>query len=204
MSTFPFREEDLAIQAEAFAQSITPAKARWLYCFEKATFLKPLGNGEKLRVPHKRTLPICERILGIRKGRAWFRMHQIRHMGFDEAFAWAETRPIYQGTPFFGVGPMQAWHVGHIYFARVQSHPHVLKIGFSRRVADRLAEIESKCKTSVYVSPHGLKVGTLADEHWWHKNWNDFRISGEWFFDPHMSERTLPDFLADTHVSEAA
>jgi hypothetical protein len=90
---------------------------------------------------------------------------------------------------------MQAWHVGHLYYARVESHPHVVKIGFSRRLHERFEDIESKVKTKLFMHRGGAKPGTLADEHWWHAAWSRHNISGEWFFDPRMTDRTLPDFL---------
>lgn len=204
MSAFPFRDEDLANQAEAFAQSITPAKARWQYCFEKATYSWTNKHGVTSLQPNARTHPVCDRILGIYKGSSEYRLQQIRRMGIDAAFEWAETRNTYGGRPFFYVGPMQAWNVGHLYFASVEKFPHVVKIGFSRRPRERLDDIERKHKIKLRVHPNDLLVGTLADEHWWHKNWSKNRISGEWFFAPQMTERSLPDFLVDHKNSEAA
>jgi hypothetical protein len=93
---------------------------------------------------------------------------------------------------------MEAWHVGHVYFARLEDHPHVVKVGFSRRVRERLEDIESKCKSRLVVNPKELRVGTMADEHWWHRNWKASHISGEWFFDPFTTERSLPAFLIET------
>lgn len=204
MSAFPFREDDLAIQAEAFAQSITPAKARWQYCFEKSTYWYTDKYGRRELSPNVRTHAVCDRILGVYKGSSAYPLRQIRLKGIDAAFEWAGTLKRYSARPMFYVGPMQSWHVGHVYFARVRSHPHVVKIGFSRRVRDRVNDIETKCRSQLFVQPKQLLVGTLADEHWWHKNWSKHRISGEWFLDPFMSDRTLPSFLDQQQNSEAA
>ncbi len=208
MANVPYRENQLADSVAAFAEKITPAKARWAYCADRSTYIyhnKKYGSGPVLNL---RTMPVCARILGIDASAARFRLGYILRYGLDGAWSWGEDRdkqPNRAGwKPTFFVGPMQAWHVGHLYFARVISHPHVVKIGFSRRVRDRLEDIESKVKSKVEMRPGEIRVGTLADEHWWHRNWDGLRISGEWFFDPRMTERTLPDFLAATQDREAA
>lgn len=207
MSVLPYSETQIADEIAAFADKITDAKARWCYCFERASYKSVSRYGGEEVQLNERTFPVCDRILGIYAGSASYRLRKIKALGIDAAFAWALTRDRRDPDmrPYFNVGPMQAWHVGHVYFARVESHPHVLKIGFSRRVRERLEDIESKNKTALVVRPRTLRVGTLADEHWWHKNWRDYRISGEWFFDPFQSERSLPEFLiADQAKGRAA
>jgi len=206
MSAVPYSDAVLAESAAAFAEKITPTKERWQYCFDRASYKsRHRITGEPAVYLNERTFPVVDRITGCFRGGAGYRLSQIKRYGLDGAIAWAETRwPVSFSKPFYHTGPMQAWHVGHVYFARVVSHPHIVKIGFSRRVRSRLDDIESKAKTKIEMRLGEIRVGTLADEHWWHRNWRNFRIEGEWFFDPHMSNRTLPDFLAENAKKEAA
>lgn len=201
MAAIPYSEQHLAENAAAFAATITPAKERWEYCAARATYESRLGYGICV---NDRTIPVVARILGTSAGRAKLNLQRLRRKSFEDARAEANAFAFELIGDRFAVGPMQAWHVGHLYFARVVSHPHVVKIGFSRRVRARLDDIESKVKSKIEMRPGEIRVGTLADEHWWHKNWSDHRISGEWFFDPHMSDRSLPDFLREDTQSVAA
>jgi hypothetical protein len=196
--TIPYTADQLAESAAAFAEKITPAKERWEYCFARASYA--YGDG---RCINSRTVPVVARILGVHVPRAKFNLSWLKRRGFDAAKSDLNARSSILGDRF-AVGPMQAWHVGHLYFARVRSHPHVVKIGFSRRLHDRFDDIASKAKVKLYMAPGEVRAGTLADEHWWHRDWGKFRISGEWFFDPHMSERTLPNFLAGHDQAVAA
>lgn len=200
---FAERDSTLAQAAADFAGKITPCRERWQYCFDSASFLFTTNRGYDVITLSTRTLPVCERILGIRKGSAALRMASLRDYGFDGAEERAAGWDWYEG-PYFTVGPMEAWHVGHVYFARLVNHPHVVKVGFSRRVRERLENVESKCKARIVLNPAELRVGTMADEHWWHRHWKATHISGEWFFDPAMTDRSLPAFLTPKRALEAA
>lgn len=203
MSTVPYSNAELAESAAKFAESIAPPKERWSYCFARSTFAYDSPRYGRTVLFNERTLPVCDHIVGGYPNGARFRLQKIKSLGLDGAFEWdAGRRPIC-GRNWFYVGPMQAWNVGHLYFARVVSHPHIVKVGFSRRVRDRLDDIESKVRAKLELWPGEIRVGTLADEHWWHKNWERFNISGEWFFDPHMSDRTLPTFLTKKEAEAA-
>jgi len=204
MAIIPYSNDQFAEEAAAFAEKITPARARWEYCFEAASFVYDSPRYGRCVCLNERTLPVCDRIVGVYPGGAKVRLGKIKRLGLDGALEWDANERRTITKPWFTVGPMQAWHVGHLYFARVKSHPHVVKIGFSRRVRQRIDDIESKVKTPLFVEKGQMRVGTLADEHWWHKNWGDHRISGEWFFDPFTTERTLPAFLAEPAKQEAA
>jgi hypothetical protein len=200
MASVPYSNDQFAEEAAAFAEKITPARARWEYCFNRSTY-----EHEKYGLcVNMRTVPVVARILGIYHGRVKTNFFLLRNSDFENARARANARPSRLVPERFAVGPMQAWHVGHLYFARVKSHPHVVKIGFSRRVRDRVDDIESKVKAALFVEKGQMRVGTHADEHWWHKNWDDHRISGEWFFDPFTTGRSLPAFLAEPAKQEAA
>lgn len=204
MSSVPYSNEQLADDAAAFAEKITPPKERWAYCFERASYVyRSLRYGAGVCL-NDRTFPVVDRIAGCFPGGAKFRLGKIKQLGLDGAFEADAKARRFSTKPWFYVGPMQAWHVGHVYFARVETHPHVLKVGFSRRVHDRLDDIEAKVKAKLVMLPGEIRVGTLADEHWWHKNWEKSQISGEWFFDPHMTDRSLPAFLAVAQSVEAA
>lgn len=211
MASVPYSESQLAESAASFAEKITPAKERWNYCFLRATYPHCDKYGDR-RLLNLRTIPVCARVLGRDNWHVQSAIGRIMNHGYDGAVEFVQGLfdrhngciPSFHPDRYFDAGPMQAWHVGHLYFARVISHPHVVKIGFSRRVRDRLADIESKSKTKIEMRPGHIRAGTLADEHWWHKNWGNHRISGEWFFDPHMPDRTLPDFLSEHTQAEAA
>lgn len=204
MASIPYSDNQLAESAAEFAEKITPAKERWEYCHTRATYISrhpKYGTGRSVNL---RTIPVVCRILGANDSRVKLNFMRLSNADFETARKEANARRSVVIGDRFAVGPMQAWHVGHLYFARVDGHPHVVKIGFSRRVRARLADIESKCKTKLLMRPGEIRVGTLADEHWWHRDWRNFRIEGEWFFDPHMSNRMLPDFLAENAKKEAA
>lgn len=196
MGSVPYKDADLTDSVAWFAEKITPAKERWEYCLTRASYTyvsKKYGPSESI---NGRTIPVVSRILGVNETRVKLCFMQLGRMGFEEAREHCKSRRSYSLLgDWFAVGPLQAWQIGHLYFARVKTHPHVVKIGFSRRVRQRIDDIESKVKADLFVEKGQLRVGTLADEHWWHKNWREFNISGEWFFDPHMSDRTLPAFL---------
>lgn len=194
MVSLPFRESDLADEVNAFAAKIEPAKDRWLYCLDRASYQK-VHRGSEYVCLNERTMPVCDRIIGCYKGTASSRLAKIKEFGWDGAQEWVAGRTWLAQRPYFYVGPMQAWHVGHVYFAAVESHPHVVKIGFSRRVRERLEDIESQHKTKLFVPRDHLFVGTMADEHWWHRERKAHHISGEWFLHPEAESRELPDFL---------
>lgn len=204
----PFSESQLVEEAAEFSQRITPAEARWRYCFDRCSYRHTDKFGDRSVRLNMRTVPVIAKVLGISRGMAEIRLGQIRRLGFEQALERGRQMDAVHDVanrefikPAFWVGPMQAWHVGHVYFARVETHPHVLKIGFSRRVRDRLEDVAGKAKAKLACS--AVRVGTLADEHWWHRELKVHRISGEWFFDPAMPARTLPDFLVGT-MQEAA
>ena len=192
MVSLPFRAADLADEMRAFAASIEEAKPRWLYCLDRVKRVS-VWKGQQYPSYSQAAAKICERILGAGTYVSLPRFSKLEELGYEEANAKSRT---FNGRPAYGVGPLEAWHIGHVYFARVESHPHVLKIGFSRRVRDRLEDIESEAKTKLVVRSGHLKVGTMADERWWHDDCAKFKIDGEWFFDPKSSDRTLPHFLA--------
>jgi hypothetical protein len=187
----PISDADLAASARQFAADIEGAKDRWLYCLSRVKRQQSF-RGRPCTTYAPAAVKICERILGASVYASPMRFAQLDELGYEGAVA--KSRTILGKVPF-SVDPLEAWHVGHVYFARVSSHPHVLKIGFSRRVRDRLEDVASKSRTNLEIRPQHIKVGTMADERWWHDHWKAVRIEGEWFFDPHMADRTLPDFL---------
>ena len=214
----PSTETSVAHQARlddeiaAFAGRITPAIERWQYAAKvsrKRYYSRRFGGW--VDGLNDKSVPALSRVLGVRPWTVKSRVARICHEGMDGAIAFArDFDGKYSGEgrllrPYFEVGTLPAWCCGHVYFARVKTHPHVLKIGFSRRVRERLDDISSKNKVGlVLLNRDHLKVGTQADEHWWHASWAPYRIDGEWFFDPKSSERTLPDFLAEFAKKEAA
>lgn len=199
-------------EVEAFVARITPAMERWRYAAKasrKRVYSRYIGawvNGL-----NDKSLPALARVLGVKPWIVKGRVARICHEGVEGAIAFAKDYDEkYSGDgrllrPYFDVGILPAWCCGHVYFARVKTHPHVLKIGFSRRVRERLDDISSKNKIALVLPDKDhLKVGTQADEHWWHADWSRYRIDGEWFFDPKSADRTLPDFLAENAKKEAA
>lgn len=192
MSGIAISDTAIAEETRAFAASIEECRSRWLYCLSRATFKETYRGKTCIRF-NERTFPICDKILGATGSLSAYRLPRLQKMGFDAAER--HYASIGGEKPYFRVGPFQHWNVGHVYFARVESFPHVVKIGFSRRVRERLNDIEVANKVRLFIRPGELKVGTMADEHWWHRDWRKHRIIGEWFFDPFIAERSLPDFL---------
>lgn len=184
-----FNKDALAEQCAKFAETISPCEQRWAYCYDRATFWYQDKHGRTSRVINERSVPTVERITGARG--AVFRLAKIGSIGLGEALRY---RFRISDRMLLTVGVMEPWHVGHVYFARLADYPHVMKIGFSRRVRERLEDVESRAKAKLLVP--GLLVGTLLDEQWWHKKYESFRISGEWFFDPARDDRSIPAFLS--------
>lgn len=189
VSSSIFNKDALAEQCAKFAQTITPCEQRWAYCYDRATYWYQNKHGVTSRVTNDRSVPTVERITGARS--AGFRLGKIRTLGLDEALRF---RFRISDRMLLTVGVMEPWHIGHVYFARLSAYPHIMKIGFSRRVRERLEDVEARAKEKLLMP--GLLVGTLLDEQWWHKHYAAFRISGEWFFDPATTDRSLPPFLA--------
>jgi hypothetical protein len=104
------------------------------------------------------------------------------------------------GEPRLKVGPLPAWAVGHVYVLRVASHPDVAKVGFSRRVMERIDDIRAKAKTALELE--SVHAGTLLDEQKWHRRLASSHIVGEWFWHPGATDRSLPAFLADHFAAE--
>lgn len=185
----------LAHAISDFAELMTPAKARWEYALSRTTYKwQSPRTGEISLQFNARTLPVVARFLGASVPMASLRLRRIRDNGFEDAAKWF----TWEDDPM-AVGPMEPWQIGHVYFAKVRGFPHVAKVGFSRRVRERIEDIESKAKAHLVVDT--LKVGTLADEHWWHHNWRSLHIAGEWFYWPKSTERSLPAFLQPEAVA---
>lgn len=192
---------ELAEQVAAFAAKITPADDRWEYAYRSAAYLHT-WKGRTSVCFHDKSTQALARILGRNSRSVQRRLSAMASHG-SVAAARAYYKEILKGPSsnrdFFEVPPLEPWHLGHVYFARLADKPHVVKIGFSRRLRDRIEDIESKCR--VRIGDVVARVGTMSDEAWWHYNFRSTRIDGEWFFDPKMTDRTLPAFLA---TSEAA
>jgi hypothetical protein len=195
-----------------FAERITPAIARWEYAAKasrKLFYSKYVGawiNGLNAKA-----VPALSRVTGAKPRTVTSRVWRICNDGIDLAIEYArdyDEKYVAKSKllrPFFEVGTLPEWCCGHIYFARVKTHPHVIKVGFSRRVSERLDDIASRHKVQLILPDRDhIKVGTQADEHWWHGSWERFNITGEWFFDPKSTDRSLPSFLADFARAEAA
>lgn len=197
MPRMPIRDSELVEKVQAFASSIEAAKPRWLYCLSRVKQGHDY-NGKSFIGYAERTVKASERIIG-RFSPSAHRYSRLDELGFEGAVQ-AARDARFPSEPYT-VGPIEPWHFGHVYIARVATHPHVVKIGFSRRVRDRLEDIESKHRIALDMAPDHLKVGSVLDEHWWHNNWRKFRISGEWFFDPFRTEREMPPFLQQAEAA---
>lgn len=199
-------------EVAAFAERITLPVERWQYAAEvsrKPFYSKYLGQW--VNGLNDRCVPSLARITGTKPWVVRSRIQRICHQGMDAALSFSiDYDEKYAGEgrilpPYFAVGTLPAWCCGHVYFARVKTHPHVIKVGFSRRVRDRLEDVAAKNKVSlVLLADDHIKVGTQADEYWWHASWARHQIAGEWFFEPNSTDRSLPDFLADFAKKEAA
>ncbi len=206
MARIPLSEAELTEQASAFVAGIEPARARWEYCLPASHYRYRRPDGRIVLCPNPGSMATSAKILGRRKFWVERGFHDMRLLGFDGAQARDEERHGKHRSlgmqPLFDVGPLKAWEAGHVYFARLVEAPHVLKIGFSRRVHERIDDIERQHRVRLFVEPHGLQVGTHLNEQKWHRSWRSANIMGEWFFDPFMTERTLPGFLQT--MAEAA
>lgn len=190
-NNWPRTDDELTAEAAAFAAEHEPASKRWGYVVARMQKALTLRSGKTVTGLRKGGADACIKFLGVHLTEDGLRRRLLRHldMGFKKADEWFSR----YGGNGLAVGPVRAWTVGHVYVLRVASHPDVMKIGFSRRVLERVADLRSKTGTKLDVA--AVTVGTLMDEHWWHDKWSDHRISGEWFFHPHAEDRSLPDFL---------
>lgn len=187
----------LADEIAAFAEKITPANARWEYALESC----------RTRDGHfvVKSFPALARLISgsIAPASVGFRLDQIQRYGSVDAARtafFARPHRSRSAEPY-AVGPIEPWQIGHVYFARVKAMPHIVKVGFSRRVRDRIEDIESKSRAHLDV--FATIVGTAADEQWWHHDWRKLNITGEWFFEPKSTDRTLPAFLTKLNVEPA-
>ena len=186
----------LADEVAAFAERNAPAEARWLYALKAGSKMTSDGRQYVLKA-----MPSLSRFLGYHTPSMLpARLNQVEEHGVDGARRAMQARSLFWRTNDpFKVCAIEPYQIGHVYFARLAATPHVAKVGFSRRVHDRLDEIQSKAGR---LEIDTLLVGTMADEHWWHDNWRPLHISGEWFFWPKSNDRSLPAFL--TPKAEAA
>lgn len=77
------------------------------------------------------------------------------------------------------VGPLDAGLVGHVYWARSERFPNLVKIGFSTDVPKRIAVLSQKYRAPMEVVR--TKEGTMLDEHAEHCRLAECRQFGEWF-----------------------
>lgn len=187
-------DDELADQIAAFAARIEPERPRWEYCLPRVCHNSFRLDGEPTLAFQYDKMSRVTRLLG---RDAQYCRNRLGHILCSDYEATAEMLQVHG----MGVGALQPWLLGHVYFARLESHPHILKVGFSRRVRARLEDIQRA--TGEALSPPQIVVGTGADEQWWHHEWAEWRISGEWFFDPQSSDRGLPDFLTNSDEKAA-
>lgn len=179
----------LAGEVAAFAAKHEPCRDRWLYCLDRSLHRYRWRDG-RVTVELTDKLEPCARFLGVSPSTTKLNLGRIRRDGYDAYVQYLAER----GYTFLKVGPIEPWNIGHVYFARPKGFPHIVKVGFSRRVRQRIEDIEHQIKLPLVVT--ALKVGTLADEKWWHNNWQEWRIDGEWFFHPFDAARELPPFIS--------
>lgn len=196
MAELQISDDDIVRDANNFALVIEPAEVRWQYCLGRVRFPCFDAGGFEHTFLNSRSFTVCDKITGCYPGGAEYRLRKLAELGWEGAQEWAAKRAHRGPRPFFHVGPLHPWQIGHVYLARVQTHPHIVKVGFSRRVRDRLADIEAQSGVKLFVKPGELFVGTLADEHWWHRKYAANRIAGEWFVDGAYPNTGLPNFLS--------
>jgi hypothetical protein len=173
------KPDDDALQA--FVASIDGARERWTYVHDRAetTGTDPI-IAPATRVMNAGYVPSSVAL-------------RLRAMTRKGGFAGADAWLTEHGGRGMVVGPFQAWNAGWVYFASVRSHPHVLKVGFSRRPLERIEDVARKIGTDLRCDV--FRAGTHVDERWWHSSWRRYRIAGEWFFNPKSADRSLPAFL---------
>lgn len=184
----------LAQEVADFAAKITPADQRWAYAYRAATG-RPFDPNDPEPSLVGKAARALGRVMGVDPNGVSLRLFSMyRYGSMAGARAYYSERPYWRNNDFFAVGQLEPWHIGHVYFARLRSYPHVAKVGFTRRLHERLDDIESKAKADV--GEVITRVGTMADEAWWHHEWRNQVIDGEWFYWPRSTERALPLFLA--------
>src|SRR6185437_3092056 len=139
----------LASDVAAFAAATAEADARWTYAVRTATYtyVDKKGRSWENSLCGKTVAPLT-RFIGCNHTRSSFGLRCMRILSLGSVGA---AREAYfsdghrEGWPDpYRVGPVEPWQIGHVYFARVKNFPHVVKIGFSRRVHDRIEDIESQ------------------------------------------------------------
>jgi len=186
----------LVEEIRQFAEQITPADGRWQYAYNATAYLFTNRHGVRSVSFHDKSVKAIARLVGRGVWSTQYALRMIRdHGGIDGARA----RMSGVNRDPLAVSALEPWHLGHVYFAWLKNYPHVVKIGFSRRVHDRLEDIERSAHERI--GKVQTQVGTAASESWWHHDWRAFRVDGEWFFDPRSADRTLPEFLREKETA---
>lgn len=114
-----------------------------------------------------------------------------RRGSFAAYLEWRSRPPAL--PPMREPGPLPEDAYGHVYFARVQEFPHVIKIGFSRNPESRMKQLQRETGQAHLVEK--TLPGTKVDEAIAHIAFFKTHIVREWFFDPKQDDRTPPPFL---------
>lgn len=192
----------LASEVEAFADKIADRDPRWLYAYSACAHRFKWPRTGRIEVGfYEKSARAVGRILALDAAAVQRRLAYIKTCGTVDAAWEALKADCRHTTPIgFEVPTLERWNLGHVYFARLRKQPQIVKIGFSRRLHDRLEDIEASTQSSF--GEVAVRVGTMADEYLWHRKLRDHQIDGEWFFDPAMAACELPPFL--TKQAEAA
>jgi len=83
---------------------------------------------------------------------------------------------------------------GWVYTARLADYPHIFKIGITSDPERRLRELQYQARTAVAMER--VTVGTYFEEAYRLLVLGRLQIVGEWFFDPDLPIKAMPEFLA--------
>lgn len=167
---------------------------------------EPVTTSSRLRYVTDRLAPVSERRSSHFVGRAFYGASKILDMPTDRVWgicgsvrrrksleAYLEFRNKPPAFPPFEDGPIDPTLIGNVYFARVVSHPHIIKIGISKDLKRRMSQLKSETgeEHEVFASFEGTLVDECCAQFAMERNW----IVREWFFDPQYEDRTPPKWL---------
>lgn len=82
---------------------------------------------------------------------------------------------------------------GLVYTARLADYPHIFKVGITSNIDRRCRELQSQARTAVVID--NVQVGSYFEESFRLLALGRLQIAGEWFFDPELPIKAMPEFL---------
>lgn len=120
-------------------------------------------------------------------------------MGRPNASIWAYLDEVRKQRALEAV-PTVDHLCGWVYTARLEQYPHIFKIGITSDPDRRVRELQYEARTPVRMG--NVEVGSYFEESYRLLCLGRLQVLGEWFFDPHLPIKAMPEFLCHGHSLE--